>query len=1178
MMIGLLTTTATRSVDASVQRWTANGPPGAAVHDVVVDPSLPSTVYMVGPGVWRSTNAGGSWSRLTTGLTSSNIRVLAVNPGNPQVVLIGSWDAGVFRSTNGGVTWTPSNDGLPDVKITALAIDPTTPSTVYTGVRYQGAFKSTDGGRNWSAINTSLEGQTTVTAIAIDPGTPQTIFAGTYDGAVVSTNGGSSWSPVGGGLLEYSVATIAIDPTNSSVIFVGFENRGVYKSTDGGANWTESNTGLGKHTIRGFAIDPIRPSTVHLASSNGMYRSTDAGSTWVPAVNGPPLLSMRAVALVPSSRNTLYAGTYAAGIYKSIDGGSTWNHSSNGLLAAHARNIIVDSGIGGRLWATTRGGFWRSDDGGESWVSRSGDLPIISADAVTRDSHDGDTFYLGTSRGLYKTTNGGTNWTLTPSDPTPRQHEAVATHPVVADRVYAGNWTGLVMSDDGGETWEQPETGPKGMRVVSFGFDPNRPQTVYAGAWDGVFRSDDFGTTWTPSLEDETIWSIAVDPVSSNTVYVCTYNGVFKSTNGGASWNPATTGITALYCWTLAIDPIDRSTLYQGSGAGVFRTTNGGASWAPFPGLEEYNVYGLGFSPDGNTLYAGTAEGGVAAYTFGGSGCTLECSTIVPASSFAASDVYFQAMATPAGCVSPPTYEWDFGDNSPHSTQQNPSHTYASAGTYPWSMTVRSGSTTCTSNGTTEVASQTTTWYVPATAHAAGSGGTSWRTDFAAVNGSSGPANLTLTFIRYLGGAEISRKQTLSAGQAMEWRDVLVSLFGVSATGSAKGTICVSSSTPVALTARTYNQTPQGTYGQYMPALPGTVAVARPSAQGSRLVSTGDIGVIPHLKKTADFRSNLGVQNLGTAPVTAEIRLFDTAGSQIGTTLKQTIAIGRYWQQDDVFFALGAGSPEIAYATVEVISSGGSAWFYGSVVDNATGDPTTVPVLLSRPGTGGIAGVAHAPGAGGTEWRTDIAAVYLGTGTIQFQPSFTIYNGGASSSVQKRIPARNTKEWRDVLVSFFERDAGSPVKGTLGVPSMPDIYVTARTYNQRGSGTFGQYLPAVTAAEGFGENSVAIIPQLKRNASYRSNVGVLNLSDFEVVAAIRLFDDTGSKMGLTSNLTVSAHEYFQIDDVLAALGVGDLDLAYATIEILTAGGRVWAYGSVVDNATGDPTTIPALVP
>jgi hypothetical protein len=57
-------------------------------------------------------------------------------------------------------------------------------------------------------------------------------------------------------------------------------------------------------------------------------------------------------------------------------------------------------------------------------------------------------------------------------------------------------------------------------------------------------------------------------------------------------------------------------------------------------------------------------------------------------------------------------------------------------------------------------------------------------------------------------------------------------------------------------------------------------------------------------------------------------------------------AAGRFFQQDLVFNAAAAGSHDNAYATVEVLTTGCAAWAYASVIDNATGDPTTVPVQI----------------------------------------------------------------------------------------------------------------------------------------------------------------------------------------------------------------------------------------
>jgi hypothetical protein len=88
----------------------------------------------------------------------------------------------------------------------------------------------------------------------------------------------------------------------------------------------------------------------------------------------------------------------------------------------------------------------------------------------------------------------------------------------------------------------------------------------------------------------------------------------------------------------------------------------------------------------------------------------------------------------------------------------------------------------------------------------------------------------------------------------------------------------------------------------------------------------------------------VGILNVGLADSTVVMRLYGASGSQVGTTKTQAIGPGRYWQEDDAFVKWGAGQQEIAYATVEVTTTGGTVWAYGSVIDAATGDPTTVPV------------------------------------------------------------------------------------------------------------------------------------------------------------------------------------------------------------------------------------------
>jgi hypothetical protein len=83
--------------------------------------------------------------------------------------------------------------------------------------------------------------------------------------------------------------------------------------------------------------------------------------------------------------------------------------------------------------------------------------------------------------------------------------------------------------------------------------------------------------------------------------------------------------------------------------------------------------------------------------------CTLTCTASAPAVASAGLGALFQATAAPAHCSGSPVFDWDFGDGSAHSTEQNPSHTYASPGMYAWTLSVRADSATCMQPGTITV-------------------------------------------------------------------------------------------------------------------------------------------------------------------------------------------------------------------------------------------------------------------------------------------------------------------------------------------------------------------------------------------------------------------------------------------------------------------------------------------
>lgn len=224
------------------------------------------------------------------------------------------------------------------------------------------------------------------------------------------------------------------------------------------------------------------------------------------------------------------------------------------------------------------------------------------------------------------------------------------------------------------------------------------------------------------------------------------------------------------------------------------------------------------------------------------------------------------------------------------------------------------------------------TYMVGGIAHAPGEAGSNWRSKLALLNRSGSSSQVTLTYVRGSGGP-LSQAVTLANGQLTAWDDVAVTLFGVTADSS--GAVKVDSAQPLIVTARTYNASTSGTFGQFLPGVDESEALA-----------PGQTGVISQLAKTADFRTNVGFVNLGASTCQARVTLRDTSGSAIGSQRTVSVPATGWKQDNDTFSNAGAGTRPNAYATVEILTSGCELWGYGSVVDNRTGDPTTIPMVV----------------------------------------------------------------------------------------------------------------------------------------------------------------------------------------------------------------------------------------
>jgi hypothetical protein len=461
---------------------------------------------------------------------------------------------------------------------------------------------------------------------------------------------------------------------------------------------------------------------------------------------------------------------------------------------------------------------------------------------------------------------------------------------------------------------------------------------------------------------------------------------------------------------------------------------------------------------------------------------------------------------------------------------------------------------------------------VPGVAHAPGAAGTVWRSDLAVVNTSGEQADLLISYHPSASESPvITRPVALAAGATREWQDILVSLFELDQTAAGKGVVQVGAEQRLVATARTYNPTGSGTYGQLMP-----------GCDAGQALDAGEVGVIPLLASNDKSRSNIGALNLGSTACAVMVSLHGGDGSQLGQSVSLEVPPGRYRQADRIFGPdwAGAGRQDVAYARVEVASGTGPVWAFGSVVDNRSGDPTTIPVLVDREaGPFLVPGMVHASGAQGTTWRSDLALVNRGDQAADLQLRFLPGEPSEETlTATHQLAADGTVVWQDLLVSLFGLAGTAGAKGAVGITSDQPLAVIARTYNQTATATFGQMLPGITLSQVIGPDQVAVIPQLKQNDAFRSNLGVLNAGDTACQVLVRLFGPDGTRLGTEVILAVEPGRYFQANNIFGSqyTGAGPRRLAYATVEVLSAGGQVWAFGSVVDNSTGDPTTIPMV--
>jgi large repetitive protein len=375
---------------------------------VVIDPTTPTNVYTVHAGqfVYRSTNAGASWSLSSTGL-SQGINWIAASPTTGSLFAGSSSKAGVFRTTDGATTWTSQNSGLRGLGISALTTALNVPQTIIAGANSGGPYRSLNGGDSWSsigssvsanvnAISTDATGQiiyvgtgtpatiyrsadgganftsrnigspSNISSIAMVPSAPDVVYAAS-NGVYKTSDGGTTWSPTTFPAASLAFS-LAIDENAPSVVYVGTRTGQIHRSGDGGATWTVVFTTTSTTTINSVLIDPTAPQTVYAAFGNSLLKSVNGGP-WVSAGTG---VGANPVSLAANSTGSIYAATRVSGVFRSTNGGTSWTPFANGLSTTALRTV-----------SGSLGPYVGSDNGVFVLDQSANDAPMAIDQAVT---------------------------------------------------------------------------------------------------------------------------------------------------------------------------------------------------------------------------------------------------------------------------------------------------------------------------------------------------------------------------------------------------------------------------------------------------------------------------------------------------------------------------------------------------------------------------------------------------------------------------------------------------------------------------------------------------------------------------------------------------------------------------------------------------------------------------
>ena len=279
-------------------------------------------------------------------LEGRGARCVAVDPGDPDTLYVGTSDEGLFKSGDGGKGWRRLS-GVEHPRVTSVAVSPVD-GAVYAGTEPSTLFVSRDGGASWRELEglKDLPSAPTwsfpprpwtshVRAIALSYEDPDSVVAGIELGGVMrSADGGETWEDQRPGAYADCHALAAHSAAPETLYEAA--GGGFAESGDFGESWEAADAGMDRRYVWGLAVDSEDPDLVYASAAPGpgmahgmgfsdaaIYRRW-AGGRWEVVMEGLREFPY-ALCAGPEAPGALYAGFGDGKIVHSTDAGGSWD-------------------------------------------------------------------------------------------------------------------------------------------------------------------------------------------------------------------------------------------------------------------------------------------------------------------------------------------------------------------------------------------------------------------------------------------------------------------------------------------------------------------------------------------------------------------------------------------------------------------------------------------------------------------------------------------------------------------------------------------------------------------------------------------------------------------------------------------------------------------------------------